>query len=356
MRNKDILDFRFYILDWGARNLKSKIQNLKFIPILTILLSTLFFMGCEKKEAMYTYRWTAMGTTAELKIVTSKDPDKAAALAKRVVAEIESELSAFSAESIVGRLNATAGNGEWFEFPYRTYWVFVLSEGAVNISGGAFDPTVGPLMELWGFRGKQKLDRIPTDEEIQDTLQRVGWDKVDIDIKSSQSRVRLTQEGMRLDFGAIAKGYAVDAVYSTLMDEGYTNILVNIGGDMRGNGRKWKIGIRDPKLPLGEGILGTIILTDGLATTTSGSYERFVEIDGKRYSHIIDARTGYLVEGVEQVTVIAITAVDADALSTVLFILGREKGMELLEQWQGVEAMFVEDGTMYFTPGFRVEK
>ena len=310
-----------------------------------------------------------MGTMAEVKIVTSKNPDEAVAMAKRVVAEVENELSAFSTNSVVGRLNASAGRSEmrWEdELTSHAQVVFALSDTAVQWSGGAFDPTVGPLMDLWGFRGKQKLDRIPTEEEIQATLQRVGWDKLerrkrreyitnDLSIITGIKywpEVRLAQEGMKLDFGAVAKGYAVDIAYGALMRRHCTNILVNLGGDMRGGGREWKVGIKDPYDSTGTKTLGTFILTDGRATATSGSYERFVEIDGKRYSHIIDARTGYPVEGVDQVTVIANTAGEADALATTLFILGREEGMKLLEATPGAEALFVEDGEIYASPAF----
>jgi len=351
--NKSILRGQSMAVD-SSRWQSMAVDGLRWLSMSAFAL----LAGCSEQPAddVRTLRWNTMGTVAELKITSVQNPAVAAELAKQVVDDIATELSAFSEESVVGRLNRLAGTGRWATIPPHTQAVIALSDTAVKRSGGAFDPTVGAWMELWGFRGGKPRVWIPTLREIQETRPRVGWDKLLVEFtpwhQERPASARLTEVGVKLDFGAVAKGYAVDVAYNALLEDGYTSFLVNIGGDMRGTGRDWKVGVRDPADATGGGMLGTFILTGGRATATSGSYERFVEIDGERYSHIINAKTGRPVEGVDQVTVIANTAGEADVLATTLFILGLEEGMKVLEMYPGAEAMFVIDGEMHASPGF----
>jgi len=165
---------------------------------------------------------------------------------------------------------------------------------------------------------------------------------------------------MSLDLGAIAKGYAVDVAYDALKAAGHTNLLIDLGGDLRAMGEAapgrggWRTGIRNP-FRHGENI-AQFLLADGEGVATSGNYERFVEIEGIRYAHIMDARTAMPVTGMASVTVIAPTSMLADGLSTTLFVLGVERGAEFLKDYPGSEAVWIPDTpeqpVMLATPGF----
>jgi thiamine biosynthesis lipoprotein len=193
---------------------------------------------------------------------------------------------------------------------------------------GAFDPTVNPLMRLWGFRGGETRTAPPGDDEIAAALERVGWSHVAL-VKTlvGGMSVFMGRSGMEIDLGGIAKGAAVDFAFDRLRAAGYRDFMVNLGGNIRVSGRpepgrdEWRVAIRDPANP--DATVGDpVILQDGEAVATSGSYERFVEIGGVRYSHIIDPRTGRPAGRAGSVSVVAPTAAEADAYSTASFVQG----------------------------------
>ncbi len=270
--------------------------------------------------------------------------DDATELARHALAEVESETSTFIPDSPVSHLNQSAGSTAIIPLPPHAATVFDLSQAAFVHSSGAFDPTVGPYMHVWGFRKKTPLE-LPSDHELQAAAARVGWDKVE----RTDSGARLTAGGMRLDFGAVGKGYGVDVAFERLQAAGLQDVMVNLGGNLRcsGNARPgrpgWLVAVRDPFLPYGRGSVGTLPLSHGLATATSGRYEQYVEIGGRRYAHVIDPRSGQPVAGMAQVTVVARTAAEADVLSTALFVLGIEEGCAMLRHYPGSMALFVPD-------------
>jgi thiamine biosynthesis lipoprotein len=213
-----------------------------------------------------------------------------------------------------------------------------------DASGGAFNPAVGPLVEAWGFfRGGAAHDFPPSETAIAEALALCDFAQVEL---HGNGATRLNREGMRLDFGAIAKGYAVDVAFERLLAAGHSNLIVNLGGNMRCEGERpggglWRVAVRDPRGGLDGEAMGMLRLGGGLAVATSGDYEQFFELDGRRYSHIMDPRTGRPVAGMAQVTVVARTAAEADALSTACFVLGAEAGAALLAKHPGSGAMFV---------------
>lgn len=306
--------------------------------------------------------WPAMGSfgTVALPAADEARLDAAANAVREALGSVEQELSSFIPDSVVSRLNALAGSDEPLVLTPHAEAVFRLSRDAHRASGGAFDPTVGPLMRLWGFRNMPAPPAPPDAAALAETAQTVGWQRVDW----PGDTARLTVKGMRLDFGAVAKGYGVDVAFDRLRKEGHANLMVNLGGNLRCAGtarpdrQGWVVAVRDPYLPYGEGSLGTLTLTGGRATATSGRYERFIDIAGKRYAHVIDPRTGQPVSGMAQVTVLADTAGVADALSTSLFVLGPAEGLAMLRQYPGASAMFVPDPPegqtpqAFATPGF----
>jgi len=215
-------------------------------------------------------------------------------------------------------------------------------------------------MRLWGFNGSSKKFNPPDSDALMTAMGLADCGAIGIVTDSTGAGVRLAKPGMSLDLGGIAKGYAVDVAWSRLKGDGHINTLVDLGGNLRAIGEAvpgrggWRTGVRNPFEP--EGLLGIFLLKDGEAAATSGHYERFVIINGVRYAHIIDGRSGRPVTGMAGVTVIAPDAMTADALSTALFILGPQQGIELLRRYHTCEAIWIPDTpdqpTVLATPGF----
>lgn len=281
----------------------------------------------------------AMGTVASATFHGDADIEKAAGIVRQAFSDVETNLSIFAEESIVGRLNRqgmVAFSKEELRDPGSGASIFMavlrLALHVAEESCGAFDPTVNPLMELWGQRGKPAV-AVPDAAATEEALKRTGWKKIFVE-RHQQGGVGVcfSASGMQLDFGGIAKGFAVDLACERLASAGFDDFMVNLGGNIRvwgkpGKGRKtWRVAIRDPEHPdrtTGE----TIELESGQAVATSGSYERYVEIGGRRYSHIIDPRTGRPVEKGGSVTVVSGSAAKADAWSTAFFVQGK-RGVE----------------------------
>jgi thiamine biosynthesis lipoprotein len=254
--------------------------------------------------------------------------------------EIESVLSANLEDSDLGRINAAAGLEAVAAGPDA---MFVLARARyfAALSDGAFDPTVGPLVKLWDIGSGE--EKIPGEDEIASALSLINWRDIVLDEKAGT--VFLPRPGMRLDLGAIAKGYAADELVRIIAGEGIERALIDLGGNVLVHGSKedgspWRVGIQNPVESRGAylGIAEVVNKT----LVTSGVYERFFESGGRRYHHILSTRTGYPVDsGLLAVTVISGNSMDADALSTSLFALGYEKGRPLVESMENTEAIFV---------------
>jgi thiamine biosynthesis lipoprotein len=297
-----------------------------------------------------------MGTFASISAPARDRAKLHAALgaATGVVAEVVRDLNLYDPGSELSRLNAAAG-GQARRVSHHTLAVLAAGREVFAISGGCFDPTVGPLAALWGFGKGPVPGDLPDPARIAEVRALVGLDKVEVNGAS----VRLPVRGMTLDFGGIAKGYGVDMCYDSLRTAGLRDVMVNIGGNLRVGGRpsperRWCIGVRNP-FDRGR-ILGTLELEDGEAVATSGNYERFVKIGERTVAHIIDPRTGRPVEGMAGVTVVCPTAVEADGLSTALFVLGIERAASALGRRPGRGALLVPDRRpieVYVSPAFR---
>ena len=268
-----------------------------------------------------------------------------------VIDEIDGRMSVYHGSSEVNAINASAGSAA-VRVSDDTF--HVISEGLRygSVSEGRFDITIQPLVELWGIG--TEWQKIPTDVEIDAARSLVDYRAVEID--EAARTVRLEHPGMALDLGAIAKGYAADAVRDYLIERGFSRGILNFGGNVLAFGSKpggapWKIGIQDPRQPRGE-YLGIIEAGQG-AVVSSGVYERYFEADGRRYHHILDTSTGFPVENdLSSVTVVSGDAIIADAYSTIAFAMGSRDGLDLIESVQGIEAVFVtREGMVYTTPG-----
>ncbi len=203
-------------------------------------------------------------------------------------------------------------------------------------SDGAFDITILPLADLWGFYGEGP-PHLPQKQEIKDCLQDIGYKGLKIENNS----LAKTKESIKIDLGGIAKGYAISQSVKVLRAEGITSALIDAGGDVYALGKKgngfWKIGIRNPH---GEDLLGSLEVED-LAVMGSGDYERFFEEDGKRYHHIFNSKTGFPAEGLSGITLVHPDPLIADAWNTALFVLGPERALKVAEGMPSMETIVV---------------
>ena len=210
-------------------------------------------------------------------------------------------------------------------------------------SDGAFDITIAPLLDLWDFKPEQHEGTVPDTDQIQEALSHVNYKNVQLD----GTTVTLLDPQASIDLGGIAKGYIADRLRDYLVSEGCDSALINLGGNIltvgeKPDGSAFRVGIRKP-FSESDKQLETVVCKDR-SVVTSGTYERYFEQDGKRYHHILNPADGYPVEnGLASVTILSPASTDADALSTACFVLGPEKGLELIETLDGIEALFVTD-------------
>jgi thiamine biosynthesis lipoprotein len=265
---------------------------------------------------------------------------------------LDAELSVYRADSAVSRLNAVAGVGP-LQVPEHTRRLLELSKVYGELTSGAFDVTVGPVVDLWR-PVKGRAPSLPTDEALKNALARVDFRQIQL----TGGSALLAGRGMRADLGGIGKGYAVDLAWKNARQLEVANFMFDLGGNIRVSGQAeadlaWSIAIRDPFDTSAS--LARIEMPDQWAVATSGQYERFVEIDGRRYGHIIDPRTGYPAAGLAGVTILAPNATMADALSTGLFVLGPKRSVPILRK-TGAEAVFIPDkqpAELWVTPGIQ---
>jgi len=259
-------------------------------------------------------------------------------------------MSIHRADSELARVNASAATNVVVVSP-ELFAVLQLAQDIALKTDGAFDVTIRPLADLWGFIWKQH--RLPTAEELERTLPLVNFRNIQLD--SAHSTVRFMKIGVSIDLGGIGKGVAVDWAIAKLQSLGVTNAMVKAGGDLRVIGAPpgethWMVQLEDPRR---EGQRVSIPLLDA-ALSTSGNYENFFEVNGRRYSHILNPRTGLPVEGIAACTVIAPTCAESDAWATALFVLGVEKS---LERFVPTRAMrFTVPSTENKTPGWLIHQ
>ena len=269
----------------------------------------------------YERQFAVLDTYASLKFWAPTG--KAEAAADAVAAELlafHELINIFDETSELSRLNLSAA-AEAFVCSPALWRALTAARRAYEDSGGAFDVSVGPLMKLWGFH--RRRNTLPSDAEVASCLASVGLDKADFDDEAKT--VRFTAPGMSLDLGGIAKGYALDLVSETVRTQGVRRGLIDLGGNIRcldepPPGRTaYSIGVRHPFA--NDELLGTIDVLD-CSIATSGNYEQFVELEGKKVSHIVDPRTGRPVANVASVTVVTPAGVDSDVFSTAIFVGG----------------------------------
>lgn len=289
-----------------------------------------------------------MGTTWSVVVVTTSAEQSRAAVAlqpriEALLERVNDLMSTYRPQSELSRFNRHAST-EPFPVSPETALVVRRALEIGEATGGAFDATLGPVIDLWGFDDQGRREAPPSDEELAKARARVGLEKVRVE---GDALVK-TQPDVDLNLSGIAKGYGVDVVHALVREAGFTDVLVDIGGEVRASGRNvggdaWRLGVNVPRSGADPEAVLVVVPVDDAALATSGDYRNFFEAGGRRYSHIIDPTTGAPVtHQLVSVSVLAKDATTADALATAGLVLGEEKTRQVLaERFPGVEALFV---------------
>lgn len=297
-------------------------------------------------------RGPTMGTTYRVTLPPSSGASDGRALHAEVgavLARVDARMSTYRPDAELARFNAAATTA-WVDVTEETLSVIERALEIARRSGGAFDPTVGPLVDLWGFGPAPRTGRPPSEAAIAALLPAVGADG--IETRRDPPQVRKLRPYVRLDLSGIAKGHGLDQVAALLDDRGVASYLIDVGGELRARGERapgepWRIGIERP-VPGAREVLTTLTLgapglTEGLAT--SGDYRQFFEADGRRFCHLLDPRRGAPVtHDLAAASVVAATDAEADAWATALMVLGPDAGMACARAHGLAALLVVRDG------------
>jgi thiamine biosynthesis lipoprotein len=332
-----------------------------FFKTIFLIFFVTFSTGCGlKKEVAFSGR--TMGTTYHIKVVKGifTHTTNLQKIIDARLDQINKSMSTFIKDSEISRFNSDHHAGEKFMISDDFYNVMIVAKKIYEETGGAWDGTVKPLVDLWGFGNGEIRHTLPEKSRIQALLSDVGFNNIEI---SPDHYLVKKKASTTLDLASIAKGYGVDQVAALIRDNGIDNFLVEIGGEVfasgyRKDGKKWRIGINIPRenAPLDQVYKVVDIHNKGLAT--SGDYRNFFEVHHKRFSHIIDPKNGYPVDnGVVSVSILADTCTYADGLATAVMVLGYKKGIDLVNQLENTECFIVtrnKNGTLidHYSKGF----
>ena len=291
--------------------------------------------ACSKEPEAVQLAGRTMGTTWHVTYTPTVERESPAEIQRgieAVLAEVNLSMSTYLDESEISRFNR-AGLKEWFSVSTDFFTVLEAALAIGNASGGAYDVTVGPVVNLWGFGPEATADAVPEIEAVVELLQRIGQDKLRVD---EQNQKIMKTDDLALDFSSIAKGFGVDRVADWVLLQGVTDFMVEVGGEMRLAGLNpkksaWRIAIEQPDTLLGS--VATAIEVTNQAIATSGDYRNYFEVEGKRYSHTIDPRTGFPVDhDLVSVTVIHSSAMTADGWATAFMVMGAVDAMKVARE------------------------
>ncbi|AFK86314.1 ApbE family lipoprotein [Thermoanaerobacterium aotearoense SCUT27] len=327
----------------------------KVVAIIVTMLIAVSVVGCGNNDQQYTRTDFMMDTVMQV-TAYGRNAKKAVDESMNKLREIDNLMSSQKSGSDVQKINDNAGV-KYVKVNPETFYVIKTALKYSKISDGYFDITVAPLVNLWGIGTDHA--HVPTESQIKDAMKYINYKDVLLDEKNDE--VKLSRKGMAIDLGGIAKGFAADEVENIMKENGIKHALINLGGSSvylygsKPDGSNWNIGIQNP---FGDkGTYFAIVSGKDMLIDTSGNYERYFIQNGKRYHHILNPFTGYPAEsGVVSTTIVSsnIKSIDADALSTITFILGVDKGMKLIESMPGVDAIFVTpDYKVYATSGLK---
>ncbi len=287
-----------------------------------------------------------MGTTYHIKVITGH-LQKISGLKEKIdkrFEEINKSMSTYRKDSEISRFNVLKIERQKFKISRDFAQVMIKAKKLYRLTGGSWDGSIYPLVNLWGFGKSERKNRLPAKEKIASLLKNVGFHNIDL----VHGRYLLKKKAsISIDLASIAKGYAVDKVAELIKKNNIKNFLVEVGGEVYASGVKkdgqcWKIGVNKPRKEAPYDEIYKIVTLKDKALATSGDYRNFFEINGKRYSHILDPKTGYPVANdVVSVSIIADTCSFADGLATAAMVMGRKKGLELINALPDVEGMIV---------------
>lgn len=313
----------------------------KLILIIFILLFTTACNNSQENNEPVKASHNGMGTTTDF-IVFGEQAEEGIKNAKEIMVDIEQKMSLSIENSEVNKINSQAGLGQ-VEVSDDTFEVISRGLYFSELTEGSFDISIAPITELWNI-GKDD-QRVPSENEISEKLSLVNYKN--IVLNKEDNSIFLEKKGMKIDLGGIAKGFAADKIISTFKGMGIENALVNVGGNIKVLGdnpqknRPWKVGLRHPREARGSHFT-TTKLQSGETVVTSGDYERFFIKEGIRYHHIFDAKLGKPSNSdIIGVSIITDNSMNADGLSTSIFLLGSQKGLKLIEDIEGAEAVIV---------------
>lgn len=331
----------------------------KHIGLTVFLILIITLTGCIKKQGKslnepLTRTEFLMDTVMTIKIYDNKSKKTLDKVFSRLK-EIENRMSATIETSDIHKINENAGirpvvvNAD-------TYYVIKEAKYFAEISNGAYEPSIGPLVDLWNIKSEEKeREKIPTVKEIEEKVALINYNNIEL---LDNNQVFLNEKNMKINLGGIVKGYAADEARRILTENKVNIAIVDLGGNLfahgiKADGSDWKIGVQNPLEYTGN-YLGIIHIKDK-SIVTSGNYERFFVYNGFKYHHILDSKNGYPAENeIMGITIISDKSIVGDALSTTLFVLGLDKGMTLINSIEGAEAIFIlKDKSIYMTSGLK---
>ncbi len=311
------------------------------IPFL-IFFQIILILSVSAQDKKYDRVLKQMGSRFDISLIASTEEkgNEYIDIAISEIKRIESVISSWDEHSETSKINHNAGikpvkvSKELFDLINQSIQISKITDGAFDISYASMD-------KIWKFDGS--MTEMPSAEAINKSVEKVGYKN--IILNNSDQTVFLKQKGMKIGFGAIGKGYAADKAKKLLQEKGVKAGLINASGDLncwgkQPDGQSWKVGITNP---LNKNKIYSWFNIDDQAVVTSGNYEKYIKFNEKRYSHIINPKTGYPANGIASVTVFAPKAELADALATSIFVMGTSVGIDLIDQLKGVECIIIDD-------------
>lgn len=327
--------------------------------ILVLALAALAGCSFEEEEKVWEIAGPVFGTQYHINVVLQEDPDRLENLAagiEEVLEEVDASMSTWRNDSELSRFNRLEDQSKWTGISAPLHEVLATAMEVSDLTGGAFDVTVGPVVNLWGFGPDARPEQVPTDAELLSRLEAIGYDKLELRDEPPALRASPNQY---VDLSAIAKGYGVDAVARFLQSEGVSAYLVEVGGEVRVSGRKpggeaWRLAIEEPVSQQRQ--INRVVVLEDQAMATSGDYRNYYESEGRRFSHTIDPKSGEPIRhNLASVSVIADDCMTADALATAFNVMGFEQAKDLATR-ENIAAYFIVRGEDGFetdsTPAF----
>lgn len=298
--------------------------------LILIIASSLTLFSCNKKMPLQTRK--CMDTVCTINLYDDGTEKNYAEIFERLE-ELENQFSVTIADSYISKINSRAGLGP-VRVSEEVFGVLEVCKKVSDISEGAFDITMNPVIQLWGINTEN--EKVPLQIEVEEALEKAGYNRMHF--ADDGIPWCILENGMSINLGAVAKGFAADEIVEILKNQNLKKAVINLGGNIycygkKEDGKLWSVGIKNPENPEGSPLLK--LMTEENSVVTSGNYERFFEQGGKRYHHIFDPKTGFPSDNsVASVTVICKNSTAADALSTACFVMGEEKSFLHLKEFE----------------------